>query len=257
MPTESSLGDRTIQISNFKPLMLPPSPSCTTPANDDPDLFFNDGRDLCYLRLVFALAGNSNWHPHLFRDCHIDWCISMIPQYCNASYYEHPFFTSVTSLDSVTEQQWWDMMRSVWIYPRYDIDNARTFKLLLVFVNCTKKYMQIASKSDLEQLIENVDEFVERLEQDIRWKRRLHEIGQETQDLEQGEGVIFTAKELRTTASNMMVESFEKVTGSVMLSLTWYTLVKREEQWAWDANIWETRIEVSTGAGEVVPREQN
>jgi len=140
----------------------------------------------------------------------------MIPQYCNASYYRHPFFvagillqitpeqTSVTSLDSVTEQQWWDVMRSAWVFPRYNIDDARYLKLLLVLVDGTKKYMQIASKSDLEQLIENVDDFVERSERDIRRKRRLHEIGQEIQDSEQGEGVIIAAKELRTAASNML-----------------------------------------------------
>ncbi|KAG1841896.1 hypothetical protein C8R48DRAFT_54037 [Suillus tomentosus] len=189
-----------------------------TPANDDPNLFFNDDRDWCYLRLVFALARNSDWHPHLFRDRHIDRCISMIPQYCNSRYYEHPFFvagillqttpeqTSVTSLDSVTEQQWWDVMRSAWGYHR-SIDNTRYLKLLLVLVDGTKKYMQIASKSDLEELIKNVRQFVEKLERDIRRKRRLHEIGQEIQDSEQGEGVIAAAKELRTAASNM-VESF-------------------------------------------------
>ncbi|KAG1893208.1 uncharacterized protein F5891DRAFT_1067642 [Suillus fuscotomentosus] len=197
--------------------VLCPHPG-TTPANDDPNLFFNYGRDLCYLRLVFTLARNSDWHPHLFWYPHIDRCISMIPQYCKSRYYGHAFFvagillqitpeqTSDTSLDSVTEQQWWDVMRSAWGYSVHT-DDTRYLKLLLVLVDGTKKYMQIASKSDLEQLIENVDQFIEELEGDIRQKRQLHEIGQEIQDSEQGEGVIAAAKELRTAASNM-VESF-------------------------------------------------
>ncbi|KAG1902293.1 uncharacterized protein F5891DRAFT_1023297, partial [Suillus fuscotomentosus] len=166
-----AIDDSTLRdmiLTKLSPAILSvlcPHPG-TTPANDDPNLFFDHYRDLCYLELVYALARNSDWHPHLFGDRHIDRCIGMIPQYCNASYYGHPFFvagillqitpeqTSVTSLDSVTEQQWWDVTRSAWGYSVHT-DDTRYLKLLLVLVDGTKKYMQIASKSDLEQLIEN------------------------------------------------------------------------------------------------------
>ncbi|KAG1785843.1 uncharacterized protein HD556DRAFT_87997 [Suillus plorans] len=192
----------------------------TTPTNDDADPFFNYDRDLCYLELVCALARNSDWHPHLFGDRHIDRCISMIPQSCySESPMQHTFYiagillqitpqqTSITSLDSDTEQQWWDVMRSAWKYILYDINNARSFKLLLVLVDGTKQYMQIASKSDLEQLIDNVDYVVEELEGLMQENRRRQEMGQEMQDSEQVEGIIITAKDLRTVASNML-ESF-------------------------------------------------
>ncbi|KAG1901358.1 uncharacterized protein F5891DRAFT_252240 [Suillus fuscotomentosus] len=182
----------------------------TTLANDDPDPFFNHGHDLCYLELVFALAKNSDWYPHLSGDRHIDWCISMIPTYCNSDISQHAFYIagillriapgqmSVTSLGSITEQQCWDVMRSAWSYIPDDFRNTRCFELL-VLVDGTKKYMQIASKSDLEQLITNVDIFLETLE----WRLARAEM----QGLEQGEGITIAVKELRTAASNML-ESF-------------------------------------------------
>ncbi|KAG1906366.1 uncharacterized protein F5891DRAFT_1005344 [Suillus fuscotomentosus] len=210
---DSTLRDMILTKLSPAILSVPCPHLGTTPVNNDPGSFFNYRRDLCYLRLVFALARNSDWHPHLLRDHHIDWCISMIPWYCNSSYCEHAFFvagillqttpeqTSVISLNSVTERQWWDVMRSTWSNLPGDINNARYFKLLLVLVDRKKKYMQIASKSDLEQLTPNMNHFVERLEGHIRLKRQL---GHEIQDLEQREGIFIAAKELRTTASNML-----------------------------------------------------
>ncbi|KAG2097045.1 uncharacterized protein F5147DRAFT_374033 [Suillus discolor] len=163
---------RDMILTKFSPAILSvlcPHPG-TTLANDDLNPFLKYNRDWCYLELVCTLARNSGWHPHLFGDRHIDRCISMISKYCNSEVpTPHPFYiasillqitptqTSITLLDSVTEQQWWDVMRSVWKYSPYNIDNARDFKLHLVLLDGTKKYMQIASKSDLEQLIPNVD----------------------------------------------------------------------------------------------------
>ncbi|KAG1815871.1 hypothetical protein EV424DRAFT_1540898 [Suillus variegatus] len=211
-----------IVLTKLSPAILSvvcPHPG-TTPANDDPDLVFNDDHDLCYLELVCALARNSDWHPHFFWDHHIDQCISMILWHCSSEPpKQHVFYiagillqitsqqTSITSLDSVMEQQWWDVMRSAWKYPLYNGFDMRSFKPLLVLVDGTKQYRQIASKSDLEQLITNVDYMVEELEGHMQEKRRLQEMGQEMQDLEQGDGIIITVKELRTAASNML-ESF-------------------------------------------------
>ncbi|KAG1843833.1 hypothetical protein C8R48DRAFT_736171, partial [Suillus tomentosus] len=199
--------------------MLCPHP-CITLANDDLNLFFNYFRDLCYVELVCALARNSDWHSRLSVDRHIDWCISMIPRYCNSeSPTQHAFYiagilvqiipeqTSITSLDSVTEQQWWDVMRSAWNHPPYNIDNARYSKLLLL-VDGTKKHMQIASKSDLEQLIRSVDVFLKSLERSMQLQKMRLESGLEmTPDmpsLEQGEGIIIAVKEVRNATSNML-----------------------------------------------------
>jgi hypothetical protein len=78
-------------------------------------------------------------------------------------------------------------------------------------VDGTKKYMHIASKSDLEQFIRDVDRFLESLEQEIQEKRQWQEMGlemgPEMEGWEQGEGVTIAVKELRTAASNML-ESF-------------------------------------------------
>ncbi|KAG2054241.1 hypothetical protein BDR06DRAFT_1007916 [Suillus hirtellus] len=68
--------------------------------------------------------------------------------------------TPVTLLDSVMEQQRWD----VWNKPPYDIDSDACYFDPLVLVDDTKKYMQIALKSDLKLLIKSVDEFLKSLE---------------------------------------------------------------------------------------------
>ncbi|KAG1820663.1 hypothetical protein EV424DRAFT_1347163 [Suillus variegatus] len=139
--------------------------------------------------------------------------IIMIPKYCNSEYYsQHAFCiagillriapeqTSDTSLDSVTEQQWWDMMRCVWYYLPYIIRETRDSKLL-VFVDRTKKYMQIASKSSLEiqNLIGKVDDVLKSMEPEIP-----PEVGLNMQGLEQAEGFTIAVKDLRTVASNML-----------------------------------------------------
>jgi len=228
---------RDMVLTKLSPAILSvvcPPPGATP--EEYPDRLFNYDRDLCYLQLVFALARNSDWHPHLSEDRHIDRCISMIPDYCSSeSSTQHTFYMagiflritpehqSVTLLDLVTEQQWWDMMRSAWIRLPYDILGKRDFELLPVLVDSTKKYMQIASKSDLEELIERVDWLLERLEGEMQLKRQLQEMRlragpemrsemglemqPEMQSVEQIEEIAIAVKELRTAASNML-ESF-------------------------------------------------
>ncbi|KAG2130550.1 hypothetical protein BD769DRAFT_1452937 [Suillus cothurnatus] len=143
----------------------------------------------------------------------------MIPDYCKfKSYTNHAFYIagiflritpklkSVTSLDSVTKEQWWDVMRSAWNY--YDIRNTCDFECLLVHVDGTKKYMQIASRSDLERLIRSVDEFLEELQEEMQRKRRWQEMGleiePEIQSLDQIEGIAIAVKELRTAAGDVL-----------------------------------------------------
>ncbi|KAG2106130.1 hypothetical protein BD769DRAFT_1504076 [Suillus cothurnatus] len=201
---------RDMILTKLSPVILSvvcPPPGATP--KEYPDRLFNYDRDLCYLETSLCPREEfKTGTPHLSEDRHIDRCISMILGYCNSeSHTGHAFYIagiflritpehqSVTSLDSVTEQQWWDVMRS----------------LLPVLVDSTKKYMQISSKSDLEKLIRCVDEFLERLEENMQWNRRWQEMGlemgPEMQSLEQMEGVAIAVKELRTAASNML-ESF-------------------------------------------------
>ncbi|KAG2135666.1 hypothetical protein BD769DRAFT_1441448 [Suillus cothurnatus] len=174
-----------------------PQPGVTS--TDGPDRFFHYNRDLCYLELIFALARNSYWRPHLC--CQIDRAIRMITVCCE-SYAMHTFYLAgiflrmtseqVSSFSSITEQQWWDMMRKAW--PAFlIIDSTRCVKLLPVLVEGTKKYMYIASKSDLEVLIEQVDNLIGEVEM-----RDL---------LEQIEGVEVAVQELRGMANDMLVES--------------------------------------------------
>ncbi|KAG2133300.1 hypothetical protein DEU56DRAFT_810880 [Suillus clintonianus] len=150
-----------------------------TPADDGPDGFINGARDLCYLELVFALAGNSIWHPHLVGDHHIDRCISIIGMHCEGFFMHYtcylvgvlriaPEQVSVASLVSITEEQCWDMIRRTWtnIYSVHVVDLSKDADdFFPVLVGGTKKYMQIASTFDLEQLIKDVDRVARMVEQ--------------------------------------------------------------------------------------------
>ncbi|KAG1762560.1 hypothetical protein EDD22DRAFT_953058 [Suillus occidentalis] len=97
----------------------------TTPADDGPDSFLIIDVT-CAISNWSALVRNSDWHLRLYGDRQIDRCISMIPEYCDFEPpMEHAFYkasillriapeqTSDTSLDSVTEQRWWDVLSAI------------------------------------------------------------------------------------------------------------------------------------------------
>jgi hypothetical protein len=71
---------------------------------------------------------------------------------------------SDTSLSSITEQQWWDMMRKAWNLAFLTIDIASCVEFLPVLVKGTEKYMRTPPKSDLEELIKDLDVLIRRLE---------------------------------------------------------------------------------------------
>ncbi|KAG1815201.1 uncharacterized protein BJ212DRAFT_1588140 [Suillus subaureus] len=194
---------RDMVLTKLSPAILTtvcPRPGTTLA--DDPHHFFHDDRDKCYLELIFPLARNSNWHPHLFGDHHIDRCISMVGEYCR-SYSRHAFYLSgilfriapeqlsVPSLDAITEQQWWDMISSAWFCAQFVIGDIYCFESLPVLVEGTKRYMGVASEDGLERLVRCVDVVLDILE---------------GRDSEQGEGesVTVTVKEFRAVASDML-----------------------------------------------------
>ncbi|KAG2146359.1 hypothetical protein DEU56DRAFT_172050 [Suillus clintonianus] len=196
---------RDMVLTELSPAILTavyPRPD-STPADHGPDGVFDYHRDECYLELVFALARNSNWHSHLFGDHHIDRCISMIRE---VRFMPHEFYLagillrivpeqlSPTSLNSITDRQWWVMMSSAWRHARI-IDDIHYFEFLPDLVEGTKKYMEIASKSDLKDLIRYVDYTLTTLEERDSEQR---------EQGEQGEGVAVAVKEFRTVASDML-----------------------------------------------------
>ncbi|KAG1838302.1 hypothetical protein DFJ58DRAFT_917228 [Suillus subalutaceus] len=167
------VDDADMVLTKLSPAILTavcPQPGAT-PTDGDPDCFFHRDRDLCYLELIFALARNSYWHPPgIF--------LRMPSEQ-----------VSVTSLSSIADQQWWDMMRKAWCCAFLTIGNPHCVEFLPVLVEGTKKYMRIASRPDLEQLINDMDDLMESL-----GKPGL---------LEQREGVAVAAvKELREIAKD-------------------------------------------------------
>lgn len=80
-------------------------------------------------------------------------------------------------------------MRSAWAHVCHIIDDIHCFELLPVLAEGAKKYMQVASKSDLERLVRNVDRVLETLER---------------RGSEQGGGVADAVKEFRTVASDKL-----------------------------------------------------
>ncbi|KAG2135288.1 hypothetical protein DEU56DRAFT_807534 [Suillus clintonianus] len=197
---------RDMVLTELSPAILTavcPRPG-VTPFDNGPDRIFDHRRDWFYLELVFALARNSNWHSHLSEDHHIDRCISMISA-CRSK--PHAFYLagillhiaseqrSPMSLDSITEQQWWEVMRSAWMHAYDQIDDMRCIEFLPKLVEGTKRCMQVAAKFDLEQFIRHVGYTLDTLE------RRDSELGEQGK---QGEGVAIAVKELRTVASDML-----------------------------------------------------
>jgi hypothetical protein len=214
-------------LTNFSPAILTvvcPPPGAT-PTDSDPDFagpdlwnldrISNDGRDLYYLELIFALARNSVWHPHLYGDGHIDRCSSIVSKFCNFNMYTsfmsdalqpHPFYlagiflrttseeVSVTSLSSITEQQWWDMMRKAWYSAFLTINKTRCVEFLPVLVEGTKKYMHIASESELILLINDVDDLIVSVERQY--------------SLEHGEGIA--AMKVLSVVANDMLAKFSR-----------------------------------------------
>ncbi|KIK33571.1 hypothetical protein CY34DRAFT_18291 [Suillus luteus UH-Slu-Lm8-n1] len=204
-----------VVLTNFSPAILTsvcPQPGAT-PTDTGPDRFFDDKRDLCYLELIFALARNSQWHPHLYGDGHIDLCSSIVAKSCN--YYVYPFKSirlqphafylagiflrttseevSNASLRSITEQQCWDMMRKAWYSAFLTIDNTRCVEFLPELVKGTKKYMHIGPKPELEQLITDVDDLIKRVI--------------ESQDLlEHRERVVAAMKEMKDVANDTLAK---------------------------------------------------
>ncbi|KAG2093094.1 uncharacterized protein F5147DRAFT_721288 [Suillus discolor] len=199
---------RDMILTEFSPAILTaisPQPGITL-SDDDPDCFFHEDRDLCYLELLFALARNSNWHPHLFEDRHIDRCISIVAK---GNFAEYAFYlagillriapeqSSVISLNSITGEQWWDMMRDAWLHASFTTDDIHCFEFLPVLVEGTKRYMHIAAQKYISWeihfkfFIEHVDRVLDALEM------------RDSQQGE-GEGVAVAVKELKTVASDML-----------------------------------------------------
>ncbi|KAG2753854.1 hypothetical protein P692DRAFT_20722047 [Suillus brevipes Sb2] len=172
------VDDADMDLTNFSPAVLTavcPQPGAT-PTNTGFAYFLQPlrDRDLCYLELIFVLARNPQWRPHL--NCQIDQAIGMITV-CSESYGVHTFYlvgiflrmtseeVSNTSLSSVTERQWWGMMRRAWyVAGIFTIDDTHCVEFLPLLVEGTKKYIHIASKPELTQLIRDVDDVIRRVE---------------------------------------------------------------------------------------------
>jgi hypothetical protein len=197
------VDDADMVLTNFSPAILTavcPQPGATL-TDTGPDRFFDYKRDLCYLELIFALARNSQWRPHLY--CQIDRAIGMIAVCCKP-YRTHAFYlvgiflrmtseeVSVPSLSSITEQQWWDMMRNAWFYAYRTIDHTRCVEFLPVLVEGTKKSMYIVSKPELAQLISDVDDLIRRVERQG--------------SLEHRERVVVAMKELSVVANDTLAK---------------------------------------------------
>jgi hypothetical protein len=184
---------RDMVLTKLSPAILTtvcPRPG-TTLAND-PLYFFHDDRDECYLELIFSLVRNSSWHARLIEDHHINWCISMNAWYCTSLCMSHAFYLSgillriapeqlsVASLNVITEQQWWDMLRMAWDYAFYRTDYC--FKFLPALVEGTKRHMQIAFEFELDGLYLAVD-------------RVLMALNERYSEQGEGEYVVFAVKE--------------------------------------------------------------
>ncbi|KAG1850119.1 hypothetical protein F4604DRAFT_1907340 [Suillus subluteus] len=104
LPQSMPLTMRVYQIW-FSPAILTavrPQPSAT-PTDDGPDRFFENHRDLCYLQLVPPFVWGSPYRLlHQQRALYLTGIFLPIA----------PEQLSAMLLDSITEQQWWDMINA-------------------------------------------------------------------------------------------------------------------------------------------------
>ncbi|KAG2157156.1 hypothetical protein DEU56DRAFT_763289 [Suillus clintonianus] len=183
---------RDMVFTKFFPAVV--STVCPRPgvssANDDyyynPDLFFDNRPETYYLELIFALAINSNWRPHVFGDRHIERCISMIDYISNS--YLSPWLVGILRiapeqlsdplLKSITEQQWYDLTIKAWPFVTGALGDLYYLEVLLILVEETKKYVHISSKK--------------------------HELELVIKDSEQGERVTVAVKELMAVVRDVL-----------------------------------------------------
>ncbi|KAG0695700.1 hypothetical protein DFH29DRAFT_256904 [Suillus ampliporus] len=193
---------REMVLTKFSPAVLTavcPRPDAT-PADDGSDCFFDDPR-LALSPTGLCPGEEFQLALHLVGGGHIDRCISIIANCCEP-YTSHAFYlagiflriapeqSSVTLLESITEQQWCDVMLNAWSCASDIIEGGdiHGVEFLPVLVEGTKKYMRIALQSDLAQLIWGVDRVLEELERGS----------------EQREGAAIAVKELRIVASDKL-----------------------------------------------------
>lgn len=86
-------GNLREQILELSPAILTAlSPSEDASAEGSCDVFLDEGRDGCYLKLVFTLVKNAQWRNRLCHDGHMDRCISLLDEIADTN--PHAFYLS-------------------------------------------------------------------------------------------------------------------------------------------------------------------
>jgi len=156
--------------------------------NQDSPVFIPE-HEIYYVRLIFALAGSSDWRSRLDMDNHINRCIKFIPIILSGSSngLESPspcifYLTGILlrlqppDLDAVTTKNWWDLTRMAWCVASnsYSGDHSRCIsddldddvEILEKLAKETAKRMpQKPDQKDLKSLSEWVGKVAVELEQ--------------------------------------------------------------------------------------------
>ncbi|KAG2152575.1 uncharacterized protein EDB93DRAFT_1137306 [Suillus bovinus] len=101
--------------------------------DDKPDTVFDPRRDGCYLRLIFALAKQSDWRAQLKRAGHIDRCIYLLDHVignADLSVTSHPYYLAGTLIrmnasgaavptppslpHNISERVCWNLIKGAW-----------------------------------------------------------------------------------------------------------------------------------------------
>ncbi|KAG0700508.1 hypothetical protein DFH29DRAFT_931871 [Suillus ampliporus] len=183
---------------------VPPRMTMNPPAGEE---FFNARRDLCFLRLVFALARNPDWqHSLVSNDC-VQRCVAIIEPSLRC--YLHPFylvgffFRIAPSEPMITEEQWCQLTKEAW-------HAAATTNVLLVdddgiavlpaLVESSRKHLTggRASKDYLKQMDHHVASALKMLE------RRMQSHGDPSQEKTFTQDVILLVQGLKSVVHEVL-----------------------------------------------------
>jgi len=170
-------------LSNLSVALLTAAVQLGAIGNQDSPFFTAD--DELYFRLIFALAGSSDWRSHLCTDDHINRCIEIIPiilsGYSNGLDYPSPCIFYLTGIllrvrlqeGDVTTKNWWDLTRMAWCIASnsYSYDHFRCVsddlrddvEILEKLAMETTKHVPNAAIQDLKALHEWVGKVADEL----------------------------------------------------------------------------------------------
>ncbi|KAG0704722.1 hypothetical protein DFH29DRAFT_359567 [Suillus ampliporus] len=163
-----NLREKVLELSPA--ILTAVSPSEDASVESSRDVGFDEGRDGCYLKLVFTLVKNAAWRSRLSQDDHMNRCISLLTEAADSN--PHAFYLSAIFLwisavsrslelpldDMFSREQLSPLIPGAWdAFPSvYLSGNDDCVEILPALAELTLEYLPL-DKFTLETLDERID----------------------------------------------------------------------------------------------------